>query len=214
MSTHLQPSISNDKWLAYLFSQIMPQIDFGVRGASHLPDLKALLGTSSALLDASVALSAMYHTRRPGSDPQHDVESRIAFSHYSSSLRHVREALASPCEQDHLPILWTIFLLSFFELMADASGDNWIRHILTGISRMLEACGTSRLRTGGYRRFFLEIRIFEISRSLITTTESILVRPEWRLLSKEVWLGKYRHEWHPNDLLLDLMVEISDLGWR
>lgn len=204
----------NDRWLAYLFSNIIPQIDFGVRGTSHLPDFKTLLGASPALVDASVALSAMYHTRTPGTHSQQTLDSKVAFSHYSSSLRHVREALARLDEQDQLPTLWTIFLLSFFELMADASGDNWIRHILVGISRMLEACGTRRLRFGGYRRFFLEIRIFEISRSLITTTESILVRPEWRLLSKEVWTGAYAQEWHPNDLLLDLMVEISDLGWR
>lgn len=157
----------------------------------------------------------MYRTKRiEAGQGDRILESRVAFRYYASSIRHVREALANSYQQDHLPTLWTIFLLSFFELMADASGDNWIRHILNGISKMLEACGTRRLRSKGYRQFFLEIRIFEISRALITTTESILARPEWLMLSKQLWLGDYVQEWHPNDLLLDLMVEISDLGWR
>jgi hypothetical protein len=156
----------------------------------------------------------MFNARGPGISTDEPSDTQTAYQHYATAITQVKSAVSSPLSSPSLPLLWAVFLLSLFELMADDTGENWIRHTLLGISQLLEALGPDSIRSGTYRRCFLEIRVFEISRALITTSESILARPEWRTLNYELWTGDRVAEWHPNEMLLDLMIDISHLGWR
>jgi hypothetical protein len=60
----------------------------------------------------------------------------------------------------------------------------------------------------GYRALFLELRIFEASRALITNTQTILARPDW------VSLRSAYQVQHPSQVLVDIMLDAADLGWR
>ena len=98
--------------------------------------------------------------------------------------------------------------------MYDVSGNNWLKHILWGTSCMLKARGPGVYRHGLERRFFLEVRIFEVLRSLIFLSPSFLIEYQWRQLVDDIWAGEFARDWHPKETLLDLMLSCSDLGVR
>lgn len=202
-------------WIEYLLTSIVPLVSFTGTVSTPLNDIKPLLYLSPALRHACAALGAMFSLKglalagRDGSK-----EDGTPFGHYALAVTQVQSAIAHPGNMAQLPTLWAVFLLSLFELMADATGLNWIKHTLSGISQILEVIGPGSMQQGAYRRFFLEVRVSEVSRSLITTSESILSLTGWKALRGAIWDGKYIDEWHPNEMLIDLMIDISDLGWR
>ncbi len=100
------------------------------------------------------------------------------------------------------------------QLMYDVSGEGWIKHIQYGTSKLLQFRGPAQHLTGKGRRFFLTVRIFEISRSLIYSNETFLAQKEWRTLMSHMWLGERVREWHPKEALYDLMISCSALGIR
>ena len=96
--------------------------------------------------------------------------------------------------------------------MYDVSGEGWFKHFLYGTSKLLQYRGPERHLTGMGRRFFLTVRIFEISRALIYSSETFLAQGSWQGLMENMWSGENATEWHPKEALYDLMVSCSTLN--
>lgn len=86
--------------------------------------------------------------------------------------------------------------------------------MLYGTTRILQSLTPDSCRYGAGREFFLEIRIFEIARSMLFGEKSFLSTKPWIDLMQEMWLGDYASEWSPRERLLDIMTLASDLCIR
>lgn len=64
------------------------------------------------------------------------------------------------------------------------------------------------------RRFFLHMRVFEISRSLIYSSPSFLWDAEWTRGIARMWEGEDREVWHPKEGLFDMLPCFSELSIR
>ena len=98
--------------------------------------------------------------------------------------------------------------------MYDVSGEGWIKHILYGTSKLLQYRGPDRHLSGMGRRFFLTVRIFEICRALIYSSETFLAQRDWQNLMDRIWSGDGVKDWHPKEALYDLMISCSALSIR
>lgn len=98
--------------------------------------------------------------------------------------------------------------------MYDKTGEGWLKHFLYGTSQLLELRGPQAHLKGAGRRFFLTVRIFEVSRALIYESETFLAAPEWKNMMEHMWTGAYTSDWHPKEALYDLMIRCADLGVR
>ena len=98
--------------------------------------------------------------------------------------------------------------------MYDMSGEGWVKHILYGTSKILQLRGPEAHLTGKGRYFFLAVRVFEISRSLIYSEPSFLHQQAWKTIMSSMWEGDLIGEWHPKEDLFDLMLECSELSQR
>lgn len=104
--------------------------------------------------------------------------------------------------------------------MRDNTGQNWIKHFLSGTCAILRLQHPSSLtfhdeHSLQRRRFFLATRIFEISRSLIFTEPTFLVEPSWTDSLASLWASDEGVAlWHPKEALFDLLPKISDLSMR
>lgn len=198
-----------ETWTRYLIKHIAPLVTFSGVESTPLLEIEPLIQLNPALQSATAAAGAMFCLKGHASST-YLAESRIAFTHYAAAIAQIKVAISQPEVWPRLPTLWTVFLLSLFELMADMTGQNWIRHTLFGISQLLEAIGPTAMLQARYRIFFREIRIFEASRALITNTQSILARPEWKSLRDT----RSTELCHPNETLIDIMIDVADLGYR
>jgi len=98
--------------------------------------------------------------------------------------------------------------------MYDVTGEGWIKHILYGTSQILQLRGPEAHLTGRGRSFFLAVRVFEVSRSLIYSQPSFLEEKPWKNLMDKIWEGTLIVDWHPKEALFDLMLECSELSQR
>lgn len=98
--------------------------------------------------------------------------------------------------------------------MYDISGEGFVKHILYGTSKILQSRGPAAYLTGRGRSFFLTVRVFEISRTLIYSEPTFLHQESWKAVSTRLWEGSLLNEWHPKEALFDLMLECSALSQR
>ncbi|KAH0595117.1 hypothetical protein MHUMG1_06866 [Metarhizium humberi] len=194
----------------------------------QLADLHSRKG--SHLFNAILAVGAMYAGKL---NHQHASSKRealsIAFQHYSYSIQGLREAIdgmnlgTSPRlprhENQRVCILWTTFFLGVFELMNDATGHGWQQHIIHGTSMALKHSGPTSCRSGPGFAFFIQARIFEISRTILFNEPTFLTEPEWVSLSRDMLtdeknLAGSKNTWTSLDSLLDIMVMCSSLCVR
>jgi hypothetical protein len=98
--------------------------------------------------------------------------------------------------------------------MYDITGDGWVKHILYGTSKILQLRGPEAHLAGPGRSFFLTIRVFEISRSLIYAEPTFLADQEWVDVMVHIWGGDECNDWHPKEDLFDLMISCTSLGRR
>ena len=98
--------------------------------------------------------------------------------------------------------------------MYDTTGDGWIMHFLHGTSQLLNHFGPDACSHGAGREFFLTMRIFEISRSLLFTSETFLSEDKWQHLIGRMWNDENTHDWHPKEALYSIMTSCSSLGVR
>ncbi|KAM0326335.1 hypothetical protein ACHAQA_006935 [Verticillium albo-atrum] len=177
---------------------------FTGRPPAYLPDLPPLLNSTSPLLPALHAL-AFLQLRRP----------RPALEAYGTAITALRTTLSapahgagslSPSAPPRTTVLWTTFFLGLFELMTDASGAGWVQHMVHGTARALIAGGPGPCRADGdARRFFLQVRAFEVCRAVIFNEVSFLGDAAWR------GVGRGETE---EDGVLDAIVLCSGLRVR
>ena len=99
------------------------------------------------------------------------------------------------------------------KLMTDATGQGWVQHLVGGTSKALLAAGPTVCLTGRGKRFFTEIRMFEVCRAIIFNEPTFLANSEWRILTASI---------HPNEqgkdcglnALMDIITSCSTLRVR
>lgn len=199
------------RYVTHFYTALLRRI--GLAGpADQFRDVMPLLRESSALQQALVAVSAL-------DAEKHNPKSRhtgsgSALEHYRAGISSVQSELSNPNLRTNVSVLWSTFFLGLFELMFDTTGEGWLKHFLHGTSALLEYRGPDAHRDGAGRRFFLAVRVFEISRALIYSSESFLAKNEWRHLMMKIWSEDSMREWHPKEALFDLMMSCSTLTSR
>ncbi|RSM07307.1 hypothetical protein CDV31_008672 [Fusarium ambrosium] len=182
-------------------------------------DIVELIQRSSSgeyLRDAVLSLGAIQATKTRLAEGIDSNESyRFAVNHYSKSVAGLRTALDQFANLPNLrhSILWTTHLLGLFELMSDTTGQGWLQHLVHGTSNALVATGPLAFESGLGKRFFTEIRIFEVCRAIIFNEPSFLADPGWQNLSAKLQ-GLDADQSHPLDALLDIIVLCSTLRVR
>lgn len=91
--------------------------------------------------------------------------------------------------------------------MYDPTGEGWIRHTMFGTSRILQHLGPEAFRSGLGLSFFTQMRMFEVSRSLLFSESSFLVETPWMEM---MHLDIVPDDIHPIHDLLNLMIRCSD----
>ncbi|KAM6520181.1 hypothetical protein FALCPG4_013734 [Fusarium falciforme] len=182
-------------------------------------DIVELIQRSSSgeyLRDAVLSLGAMQATKsRLAEGIDSTASYRFAVSHYSKSVAGLRTALNQFASLPNLrhSILWTTHLLGLFELMSDTTGQGWVQHLVHGTSNALVATGPWAFESGLGKRFFMEIRIFEVCRAIIFNEPTFLADPGWQSLSAKLQ-GLEADQSHPLDTVLDIIVLCSTLRVR
>ncbi|TWU77456.1 hypothetical protein ED733_006860 [Metarhizium rileyi] len=186
----------------------------------------------SHLFNAILAVGAMYAAKLNQNGPSKREALLVAFQHYSYSVAGLREAIDAVdfsqgprlrrAKNQHVCIPWTTFFLGLFELMNEATGHGWQQHIIHGTSKALKSTGPGLCRSGPGLAFFIQARIFEISRTILFNEPTFLTEPEWVALSRDVWTGcasasasasafERKTCWTLLDSLLEIMVMCSSL---
>jgi hypothetical protein len=98
--------------------------------------------------------------------------------------------------------------------MSDTTGQGWVQHLVHGTSSALVATGPLAFESGLGKRFFTEIRIFEVCRAIIFNEPTFLADPRWQNLSAKLQELKDDEQSHPLDALLDIIVFCSTLRVR
>lgn len=97
--------------------------------------------------------------------------------------------------------------------MSDTTGQGWVQHLVHGTSNALVATGPSAFESGLGKRFFTEIRIFEVCRAIVFNEPTFLAEPEWQNLAAKLQVLE-ADDSHPLDALLDIIVLCSTLRVR
>ncbi|KAL6230302.1 hypothetical protein BDW75DRAFT_248787 [Aspergillus navahoensis] len=136
-----------------------------------------------------------------------------ALTAYHTSIAQLKDEIVSNRGARDVN-LWTTFFLGLFELMQDMTGEGWVKHFLYGTSKMLQLRGPEAHIAGSGRSFFLTVRIFEVCRALIYSEPTFLCQPEWMSLMTMIGNENDDNDWHPKELLFDLMITCSSISHR
>ncbi|KAL7927065.1 fungal-specific transcription factor domain-containing protein [Trichoderma austrokoningii] len=213
------PSMLADSALSFLyyFDVFAKRNNFTGKQHQFVDEVKQLSGLHSYpyLMDAMVSIGAIQAVKlnAPDAPPRNECLT-TALEHYSKSIVGLRDSINNARKRDDSQqntVLWTTLLLGLFELINDETGNNWQQHMAHGTVKALEASGPMNCRAGPSRAFFVQARVFEVSRTILENEPTFLTQPKWMDLSRKMWTGEHGNEWHPLDSLLDIMVVISKL---
>jgi hypothetical protein len=79
------------------------------------------------------------------------------------------------------------------------------------MSRIIQMRGPDAHITGPGRSFFLTSRVFELSRALITSSQTFLAEPAWKDLLNRIW-AEDSSDWHPKESLFDIIADVVTLS--
>lgn len=204
-------------------------------------DVQALVRSSPSasggyLMDAMLCLGAMEAIKLQNADlVLRRQYMQMGMGSYSRSISGLRSALSNEAVKHQKDtVLWATLFLGLFEvehffnllpwantdadedekLMMDPTGQGWLQHIIHGTSHALLASGPQAFESGIGARFFSEMKIFEVSRSIIFNEPTFLVAPDWINLSARLRAKREDHVWRALDELLDTIVFCSTLRVR
>ncbi|KAH6609062.1 hypothetical protein Trco_002408 [Trichoderma cornu-damae] len=200
--------VDNGLSFLYYFDVFAGRNSFTGKERSLADEVKQLSGLHSAsyLMDAMLSIGAIQAVKLNAPDvPPRNKCLATALEHYSKSIVALRDSINSPRKGDD-SLQNT--------LINDETGDGWQQHMAHGTSKALEACGPLKCRAGPSRKFFIQARIFEVSRTIVGNEPTFLTQPEWMDLSRSMWTGEHGDEWRPLDSLLDIMAMVSKLRVR
>jgi hypothetical protein len=215
------------RFVDHFFSAFLVRNDFAC-GALDLDTIIYEFQRSPSLFQASIAVGALdlrNSSTKPGERKEAEL---IALTSYRASINKFQDEIQATQIKHNSACLWTTLFLGLFEvspsltsikslltseqLMYDASGDGWVKHFLYGTSKMLQIRGPEAHLSGKGRSFFLTVRVFEICRSLIFSDTSFLWEDGWSSLMNRMWDDPTTTDWHPREVLLDLMMSCSSLS--
>ncbi|KAF7552502.1 hypothetical protein G7046_g7390 [Stylonectria norvegica] len=209
------PKLDTASFYFYYFDVFLRKNKFTGDNSSS-EDVGRLLGQSTSgsyLADAMLSLGAMESIKLRSCDgPSWNENNRFALNSYAKSVTGLRYALEHEIDKPQLrhKVLWTTLFLGLFELMNDSTGRGWLQHIVHGTSTALVASGPAACQSGLGRRFFMEVKVFEVCRAIVFNQPSFLARPEWTALST----SPEGVPWHPLDAILDIIVMCTTLRAR
>ncbi|KAH8678432.1 hypothetical protein BX600DRAFT_493694 [Xylariales sp. PMI_506] len=192
----------------------------GQASATFAYEIRALGGLhdTTHLIDAMLSLGALQRCKTGSSDAGIIKASKnFALKSYVQSLSSLSKSLRVHVMHSHSRdvVLWTTLLLGLFELMSDATGYGWLRHMIHGTAKALEASKPLNCRTGTTRRFFIQAKVFEVSRTILFNESSFLTQPEWMDMSRSLFMDDDELvDQHPLNALLDIMAMCSQLRVR
>ncbi|KAL7935946.1 fungal-specific transcription factor domain-containing protein [Trichoderma chlorosporum] len=146
-------------------------------------DLVPLMLTSPWLRDLAVAIGALDASRRASikSFPERESPECIAYRSYSRSLQLLQQRLqtsdAAACES----VAWSTFLLGLFELMSEASGEGWAKHMFYGTAKLLQLAGPDAYKSTLQQRLLNAFRVLEANRTILFGDSTFLSENKWRL---------------------------------
>ncbi|KAH6983432.1 hypothetical protein BKA56DRAFT_482874 [Ilyonectria sp. MPI-CAGE-AT-0026] len=219
MQMNTSPRADPALFYLYYFDVFLRKNSFSCQGKFSV-DVKELMQRSTCggyLKDAVLALGAMEAVKLQSADGPSQAETyRFALSSYMNSVAGLRDALErhSHEPQLRLNVLWSTLLLGLFELMSDSTGQGWVQHIVHGTSKALVASGPLSCQSSFGKRFFMEVKIFEVCRAIIFNEPTFLAQSKWKALSAKLQTDLVEAEAHPLDELLDIIVACSSLRVR
>lgn len=98
--------------------------------------------------------------------------------------------------------------------MFDATGEGWIRHMMYGTSRLLAMLGPRECLDGRAKSVLQEVRIFEITRSMLFGEPTFLVSPRWKTTLESFNASASDLHEHQLSAVLDCMGRCADLLFR
>ena len=201
------------KAVDHFFHNFLSVNSFSGRKRPYIFDTQSYSQTSSPIFHAVIAIGALWIRR--ASYSENVSWTTLAFQSYETALKALQSRLQSqgPIVND-VQDLWAILLLGVFELMHERTGQGFQQHMFYGAARAVESCGPGIFRQGPARRFFLELRYFEICRCIVFSQPSFLAKKKWQSLMDTIWADDYVREWRPMEALLDLMVLCSEFAVR
>ncbi|THX51961.1 hypothetical protein D6D06_07037, partial [Aureobasidium pullulans] len=204
--------ICNDgsKILNIFLTKFVQENSFTGCSSTWFLDIQAHFASSAAVHHAISALSALYASREEGTNRVRN--QKAALRSYQTAVKTVRKTIDAGYPNIEQPLLSSTFLLGLFELMYDPTGEGWIQHTMYGTSKILQHLGPDAFRSGLGLNFFHQMRMFEVSRSLIFSESSFLVEAPWRDLMKGTSTDIMSD--HPIESLLALMLRCSDHCFR
>ncbi|THY35974.1 hypothetical protein D6D01_00865, partial [Aureobasidium pullulans] len=218
--------IFNDgsKILSIFLTKFVQENSFTGCSSTWFLDIQAHFASSAAVHHSISALSALYASREEGTNRVRN--QKAALIAYQTAVKTVRKTIDAKDPNIEQPLLSSTFLLGLFEvhhvcllssciatdLMYDPTGEGWIQHTMYGTSKILQHLGPDAFRSGLGLNFFHQMRMFEVSRSLIFSESSFLVEDPWRDLMKSTSTDNMSN--HPIESLLALMLRCSDHCFR
>ena len=164
------------------FDDFLGLNDFMSPGGSIRAPLADLILQSRSLHHAVLAVGALFSTYRNVSAPSASSSNfrSLTYSSYSAAVVSTRKDILEQ-SPNYDALLWTSFLLSYFELMSTTIGDSWLTHMKYGMSTIARLRGPKIClsSTAASRDFFLTFRWFELSRALLYVDTTFLAESEW-----------------------------------
>jgi hypothetical protein len=186
-------------------------------------DIQTYFASDKAVHHALKALSALYTYRDSNTDQTRN--KRLALESYQTAVLTVRRVVDADDAKIPQSLLSSTFLLGLFEvlltssfswlrtlihqqLMYDPTGEGWIKHTMFGTSKILQHLGPDAFRSGLGLSCFDQIRMFEVSRSLLFSESSFLIESPWMNMMHITKITD--NDVHPIHDLLNLMIRCSD----
>ncbi|KZF21795.1 hypothetical protein L228DRAFT_160023 [Xylona heveae TC161] len=198
-------------YFVHFFSKFLEVNSFTGKDDMQREILSNLCHQSPILTNSIVAIGALDVSRDPDSSWQMDNQKSpkvAAIQAYRDSILQLRSAIANPAAVQNDATLWGTFFLSLFELMTDATGKGWLKHMSYGIYCLLQLHEPQYYLSGPGRSFFLTLRISELCRSLMSCDETFLAQRPWRDLVAQIWAVSTA-DWHPKEALFDILVDVA-----
>ncbi len=197
----------------YFFQQFLPTNSFSGLSSTYMYDVHLYSQSCPQVYHAVAAVGALSIRRCSGT--KNPNWSRLAFESYERSLKALHSHLqAADSTGDQLQSLWSILLLGVFELMQDRTGQGFLQHLNLGVAQVVEYLGPQAFRQGQARRFFLEMQLLEVNKSILLSQPSLLARTAWRELTEHSSQDGTAEACHVLETLPDIMACSSDFVVR
>ncbi|KAH6971083.1 hypothetical protein BKA56DRAFT_558426 [Ilyonectria sp. MPI-CAGE-AT-0026] len=180
--------------------------------ASATADIVRRIHTSQPLRDLTLAIGALEASRTPSVRCSlfRDSPLCIAFSFYGKSMQTLNHKLETTDALHCDDVLWSTFLLGLFELMTEASGEQWAKHMLYGTSMIFQLGGPKKRLSAVGEKLFSAFRVLEAHRAIIYGDHTFLSQDSW--IKYQASLATKPPE--PNESILEIMIRISSFAQR